>query len=182
MAQLSLSFVMPPHPSDIYAKPFVLLAFLITFFIVASTWYTHHWLFDRLFVPNPATIVCNFATLASIVWLVYQLQLYIHFMPTLDREYATMSYIATFAVAWLLLALLYGMCLRLRWKELAAKDLQSAIFKTGRLATIGLATVATTIVMAAFHQPIESTFWVILVAAVLWRFVARRWVGGFRIA
>jgi len=177
LAQLSLSFVIPRHPADVYASPIVLISFLLTFLIVASTWYSHHWLFDHLFVPNAATIVVNFATLASIVWLVYQLQLYIHFLPTPDRAYATVSYLATYAFAWLMLALLYGMCLRLQWRAISEKERRSALYKTGRLGTIGLATAVSTVAMAAFHQPIETTFWVIFVAALIWRIASRKWLG-----
>lgn len=161
---------------DVYTHTIAPLAFLATFLIVATTWYSHHWLFDHLFVPKTSTIVVNFATLASIIWLAYQFQLYLHFAPTADNRFATISYIVTFGVMWLLLALLYGMCLRLSWTALPAKDREDGIFKTGRLASIGLATIVTTVVMWAFNQPIETTVWIIFIAGVLWRIAGRRWL------
>ena len=168
---------MPVHPADVYLKPYAPLAFLVTFLVVASTWYSHHWLFDHLFVPKPATITINFATLASIVWLVYQLQLYVHFVTSaVDSRFATTAYLVTFAVSWLLLALLYGMCLKLRWSDLPAEDRRFAIFKTGRLAFIGISTLVAVTVMLAFKQPLQNTIWLVLAAGAAWRLWSARWV------
>jgi uncharacterized membrane protein len=178
LAQMSLNLVVPAHAADVYSKPVALFAFFATFLIVASTWYSHHWLFDYLFVPTASTIVVNFATLASLVWLVYQFQLFLHFAPTPDGQLALLSYLTTFAVTWLLLGLLYGLCLRLRWNALADAERKSGLFKTGRITTIGVATVGSTVALWAFHQPVETTFWVILAASILYRAVAR--LGGLR--
>ncbi|HZY99227.1 MAG TPA: TMEM175 family protein [Candidatus Baltobacteraceae bacterium] len=180
LAQMSLSFVMPAHPADVYTHSIAPIAFVATFLIVATTWYSHHWLFDHLFVPTASTIVVNFATLASIIWLTYQFQLYVHFAPTVDHAFATVSYLVTFGTMWILLALLYGISLRVGWNSIPADDREAGAFKTGRLATIGLATILTTLIVWEFHQPIETTFWVIFVAGVLWRIVGRNLAGRFR--
>jgi uncharacterized membrane protein len=177
LAQMSLNFIIPEHAADVYARPIALMAFLVTFTIVAATWYSHHWLFDYLFVPTTTTIMINFATLASLVWLVYQLQVYVHFAMSRESQSAVISYLLTFAVVWLLLAALYGTCLRLRWNALPEKERGSALFKTGRLATIGLAAAISTSVIWALHWSLESVFWIIFAAAVLYRIVARRWIG-----
>lgn len=173
LAQLSLNFVIPAHATDVYGHPVALIAFFATFVIVASTWYSHHWLFDHLFIPNAATIVVNFATLASLVWLVYQLQVFVHFAPTSDAQFAMISYLTTFGVSWLLLAVLYGLCLALRWNELPETDRRAGSFKTGRITTVGIATVVSTTILGALHQPAYTTLWVIIGAAVAYRVVAR---------
>ena len=174
LAQMSLSFIIPAHAVDVYARVAAPLAFLATFTIVASTWYAHHWLFDHLFVPKASTIFVNFAMLASMIWLVYQLQVYVHFAPTNQSQFATMSYLLTLAVTWLLLGLLYGMCLRLRWDDLSGDDRRLAMFKTGRIATIGLTAGVSTLVLWALHQRVETAFFVMLAAGAVWRVAARR--------
>lgn len=173
LAQASVYFVMPSHAVNIYTQPIALFAFLLTFAIVASTWYSHHWLFDYLFVPTNSTIIVNFATLASLVWLVYQLQVFLHFGPTNEGQFAAISYLLTFGVAWLLLGLLYGDCLRLRWKVLPDGERREASFKTGRIALVGLTTLVATLIMWLLHKPVITAFWVILVAAMLYRVAAR---------
>lgn len=173
LAQMSLSFVIPAHAVDIYLHSVAPIAFLITFFIVASTWYSHHWLFERLFVPTPATIVLNFATLASLIWLVYQLQVFVHFAPTNDTQVAAISYLGTFAVTWLLLGSLYGWCLRLRWIALLETDRKTALFKTGRILIVGGASAVGIALMWYLRQPITAAFWVVLAAAILYRAAAR---------
>lgn len=174
LAQMSLSFVIPAHAVDVYAHVAAPLAFLATFTIVASTWYAHHWLFEHLFVPTPATIFVNFAMLASLIWLVYQLQVYVHFAPTNQSQFATMSYLLTLAVTWLLLGVLYAMCLRLRWDALSGDHRRVAVFKTGRIAIIGLTAGASTLVLWALHQRVETAFFVMVAAGAAWRVVARR--------
>lgn len=178
LAQMSLNFVVPPHAADVYARSEAPLAFVITFTIVASTWYSHHWLFDYLFVPTAATIFVNFATLASLIWLVYQFQLYLHFAPTPESQAAMLSYFLTFAVTWLLLGLLYGMCLRLRWDGLPVADRNKGLFKTGRIASFGLATALGSLAMWELHKQIELTVIVMIGVAVLYRLGAR--IAGLR--
>jgi uncharacterized membrane protein len=178
LAQMSLSFVIPAHAADVYLHSVAPIAFAVTFTIVASTWYSHHWLFDRLFVPTPVTIVLNFATLASLIWLVYQLQVFVHFAPTHETQAATVSYLATFAVTWLLLGSVYVSCLWLRWNVLPEADRKSALFKTGRILIIGCASAVGTALMWYLQQPIAIVFWIILGTAILYRVGAR--AGGLR--
>lgn len=176
LAQMSLSFVMPAHAADVYVGN-VPFAFLVTFSLVAGTWYSHHWLFDYLFVPTRATIVLNFATLASVIWLVYQLQLYVHFSPLADHQFAAASYVLTFALAWTLLGALYAACLRLRWTSLSKPDRTSGFLKSGRLLIVGLGTAAATAVVTALHQRVEMAFLCVPILVAAWRIALRLWLG-----
>lgn len=178
LAQMSLNLVVPAHAADVYARSEAPLAFLITFTIVASTWYSHHWLFDRLFVPTPFTIFVNFATLASLIWLVYQFQIYLHFAPTHDSQLAMFAYFLTFAATWLLLGVLYLSCLRLRWNALPDDDRRAGLFKTGRITTFGAATAVGTVVLWGLHKQIEWAVVVMIAVAALYRVGAR--LGGLR--
>ena len=179
LAQMSLSFIIPSHAADVYTHSAAPLGFIVTFMIVAATWYSHHWLFERLFVPTSVTIVVNFATLASLIWLVYQFQVYLHFAPsTHESQVAMLSYFLTFAVTWLLLGILYGTCLWLRWNALPDADRRSGLFKTGRITTFGLATAAGTVAMWTLHKPVELAVVVMIAVAALYRIGAR--VGGLR--
>lgn len=172
LAQMSLSFVMPAHASDIYAGN-VPIAFLVTFVLVAGTWYSHHWVFDYLFVPTRATVVLNFATLASVIWLVYQLQLYVHFSPLPDHQFAATSYVLTFALTWSLLGLLYAACLRLRWNALESPDRTAALMKTGRLLVVGIGTAVCSVVVTRLHYRAELAFLCVPVLVGVWRTIVR---------
>jgi uncharacterized membrane protein len=178
LAQLSLNFAVPAHPADVYRDPRALSAFVVTFTILSATWYAHHWLFDRYFVPRGSTIVVNFATLASIVWLIYQLQLFIHFGSTPNDQFAAISYLVTFAVTWCLLGLLYALSVRLCWPMIPAEDRRTALYKTGRLVIIGVGTLLAIAAAIVLHLRIENVFWIIGVWALLWRLVSRRALRG----
>lgn len=54
--------------------------------MVSILWYSHHRLFEYFFIPRLSTIALNFVTLGSVVWFVFQLQVYARFEPTHDRE------------------------------------------------------------------------------------------------
>lgn len=179
LAQMSLNFIIPAHAAEVYTHSAAPIAFVLTFTIVASTWYSHHWLFERLFVPTPFTLFVNFATLASLIWLVYQFQVYLHFAPsTHESQVAMLSYFLTFAATWLLLGILYGTCLRLRWNALTDADRRPALFKTGRITTFGLATAGGTVAMWTLHKPVELAVVVMIAVAALYRVAAR--AGGLR--
>ncbi|MBV8155071.1 MAG: DUF1211 domain-containing protein [Candidatus Eremiobacteraeota bacterium] len=174
LAQLSLSFVIPAHASEIYTHPTPLLAFMSTFAIVASAWYTHHRLFEYSFVPRPLPMVLNFITLALIVWLVYQLQLFVHFQhEDSDHRFAALSYIITFGVMYVVLGVNWALCLRLSWNRLDAAARSSGVFAAGRLIAVGVGTALAVFVTMAVRIQVEYAFLLIPIAPLLWRLYAR---------
>ena len=174
LAQMSLNFVIPNRAAEVYTNPTQLIAFAFTFLLVSLTWYAHHRLFDYFFVPRADTITLNFVTLALVVWLVYQLQIYARFATTSDHTFAATSYIVTFAIVWTLLAVLYARCARILWPELRLDDRRGAVMSIGRIGCIGAGTLVAVAVLLLLHLPVEISFWLIPVWATLWRLSAPR--------
>ena len=134
---MSLNLALPHHAMNIYTQPFALAAFAFTFLVVSLLWYSHNRLFEYFFVPTPLTIALNFVTLALVVWLVYQLQVYVHFQGTAEETVAAASYIITFSAVWLLLMTLYLICMRIRWSAIGSNERRSGVMSVARLGSIG---------------------------------------------
>ena len=173
LAQTSLNFVIPHRAVQVYSDPTALIAFAFTFFVVSTTWYAHHRLFDYFFVPRVPTITLNFTMLGSVAWLVYQLQVYARFARTPDHRFAATSYIATFALAWMLLALLYVLCVRIRWSDLDVQERREGILQIGRIGSIGAGTAVTITLLTVLRLPAEIAFWLIPAWGAAWRAVSR---------
>jgi uncharacterized membrane protein len=145
LAQLALTLG-PVHPGDLFGRDHgtPLIAFVITFAIVCGMWWSHHQLFTHFFVPKPATIVLNFATLGSLLFAIYSVQLLI---PNLEDRTAFAMYTGSFGLVALLLAaqFLYGWNVR---KGSLPVDVALRGFGRGvGLLGVGLLFVATAIVV-----------------------------------
>jgi uncharacterized membrane protein len=114
LAQLALTLG-PVRPSDLFGRlhGLPLVAFVLTFVIVCGMWWSHHQLFTHFFVPKPAIIVLNFATLGSLLFAIYSVQVLI--LNFGDRT-AFAMYTGSFGTVALLLAgqFLYGWNVRKR--------------------------------------------------------------------
>jgi uncharacterized membrane protein len=120
LAEMSVNLAVPKHAGDIYTHTLALVAFAWTFFVIAAFWWSHHRLFDGYFVPTRATVTLNFVALAVLVWLVYELQVFVHFADTPEQASAAVPYVLTYSVMYLLLGLLFVLCVRMRWEDLDA--------------------------------------------------------------
>jgi uncharacterized membrane protein len=109
LAQLALTLGRPDHAVDLFLKHHgaTVIAFVITFAIVCSMWWSHHLLFTHFFVPRSATIVMNFATLGALLFAIYSVQL---FIADLGDSTAFAMYATSFGTVALLLGVqfLYG--------------------------------------------------------------------------
>jgi hypothetical protein len=116
------------------------LAQLSLNFVIAVFWWALHRLFDEVFVPTRLTVVLNFINLGLLIWLIYELQLWVRFEGTADHVRATVSYVVTYAVVYGLLGILFAICARLRWEDLDAEQRARAVGSIGRIAGVNLGT------------------------------------------
>ena len=71
LAQLGAQLVVTGHPGSLLTDPGWFFNFLWTFAVVCGMWWLHNRLFRTIFAPTAASVMANFALLASIVILVY---------------------------------------------------------------------------------------------------------------
>jgi small-conductance mechanosensitive channel len=119
LAQLGLSLVLPQHAIDFVQRPLGLIAFIVTFIVVARFWWTHFRLFRAFFEPNRVMIVCNFVALAALIVQVFTLQLYLYFVPKNEGLVAARIYFAYFALAYGALGCMFALGLWYRRSRLA---------------------------------------------------------------
>jgi uncharacterized membrane protein len=169
LGMMSLNLALPHHAINVYTQPFALAAFAFTFLVVSLVWYSHNRLFEYFFVPTPSTVTLNFVTLALVVWLVYQLQVYVHFQDTNEGVVAAISYVVTFSVVWLLLMTLFVITMRMRWSALIAQERRIGILSVSRLGSIGLGSLATLALALLFKWTPEIVF----VSIFLWAALGR---------
>jgi uncharacterized membrane protein len=172
LGMMSLNLALPRHAMDVYTQPFALAAFAFTFLVVALVWYSHNRLFEYFFVPTPSTVTLNFLTLALVVWLVYQLQVFVHFQATSESDAAAVSYIVTFSAVWLLLAALFAISMRVRWGAIPVEERRIGIVSIVRLASIGFGSLATLALTLLLGWTPIIVFAAIFVWAVLGRVIA----------
>lgn len=174
LAQMSLNLAIPRHARDIYTHTVALAAFAWTFFVIAAFWWSHHRLFDLYFVPRRATVILNFLALATLVWLVYQLQVYVHFAGTTERATAAAAYVLTYSLMYLLLAVLFVLCIRIRWVELDDAQRRQGVASIGRVLSVGVGPLAGLGVCGLLGLYLEYSFLGIFVAQTVWRVIFRR--------
>ncbi|MGB8519948.1 MAG: TMEM175 family protein [Candidatus Tumulicola sp.] len=171
LGMMSLNLALPHHAINVYTQPFALAAFAFTFLVVSILWYSHNRLFEYFFVPTPLTIALNFVTLALVVWLVYQLQVFVHFQGTVEETVAAASYIVTFSAVWLLLMALYLICMRIRWNEIGTDEQRIGVMSVARLGSIGFGSLVTLGLADRLGWPSVVVFASIFVWAALGRII-----------
>jgi uncharacterized membrane protein len=171
LGMMSLNLALPHHALNIYTQPFALAAFAFTFLVVSIFWYSHNRLFEYFFVPTSLTVALNFVTLALVVWLVYQLQVFVHFQGTIEETIAAASYIITFSAVWLLLMTLYLICMRIRWNAIGTDERHIGIMSVARLGSIGFGSLLTLGVTELLGWPSVVVFASIFVWAILGRVI-----------
>jgi uncharacterized membrane protein len=170
LAQMSMNFLIPKRAIDVYTHPVALSAFVWTFAWIVLLWWSRHRLFEDFFVPRASTVVLNFVTLALVIWLICQLQLYVRFVGTPSRVDAAVSYVVTYALIYALNAVTMLLCVRIRWPDLDAETRRQGVNVIGRL--VGL--VSGTLVGLAVSWPLGFLEWSLLgifLGTTRWRLV-----------
>lgn len=170
LAEMTINFAIPRHAIEVYDST-AIYAFAFTFLVVSMAWFTHRRLFEYYFVPRTPTIVLNFVLLGLIVWLVYQLQLYVHFAESADHGVAAYGYGVTFSIVWMLYAVLFTVCTRMRWTKLDAEMRRSGALAVARTGLLGAGMMLTLLVLWALKLQPEISFYMIFFWAFSTRFV-----------
>jgi uncharacterized membrane protein len=152
LAEMTLNLALPTNVLDLFTKHSIsLLAFILTFCIVAAMWWSHHRLFTHYFVPRTPDIMMNFLSLGGVMFLVYALQVWIH-----AHEHKQIAYaMYTGSIAWVLLNIAI---MTYRGVTLRGHRMNPELIKRGRIhsfrsALIGLAFAA----IAALELFLPST-------------------------
>jgi len=174
LAEMSVNLAIPRHASEVYTHTVALVAFAWTFGVIAAFWWSHHRLFEGYFVPTRATVALNFVALAVLVWLVYELQVFVRFADTTEHAAAAIPYVLTYSVMYLLLGALFVLCVRMRWPELDVAERRQGLNATGRVLAVGVGPLAGLAVCQAFGIYPEWSLFGIFVTQAIWRLAFRR--------
>lgn len=145
LAQAAYNLVIPPHPLVIFTQPVGLVAFVFTFAVVASIWWSHSLLFQHFFVPVRPTYALCFIALALTVLVVFTLQVWLHFVGSPDSLDAARVYFGTIALTYCVMGALFIIGI-VRYRAILAPDvlLRGSVRCFGLMAaflgtTVGLA-------------------------------------------
>lgn len=147
LAQSALSLSVPGDLAQfqkMLEHPWGFIAYVLTFFLVSSVWWSHNRLFARYFVPNMLSIVLNFALLGFLVLFVFSIQILLR-LKFAGGPYE--FYVLMFAAVYLLLATLYFIGLRERRAYLTRDEIRNGLRKAIRMGAIALAIFAGTVVL-----------------------------------
>lgn len=174
LAQLGASLAIPAHPSDLFAHPMWLIAFLWAFAVICTMWWFHHRFFALLFRPRAAPILLNFLWLAVVVLCVYTAQISSRYLADVV---VWRMYFVLFALAYGLLAMQYRIGIRLRGPDLTPDQLNSA-YRQGAfmlLWTIPFTICALTVIVLPWGAASGLIIWATFIAAmVASRMLAKR--------
>ena len=147
LAQSALSLSVPDdvaHFQRMLEHPWGFIAYVLTFCLVASIWWSHNRLFARYFVPNMLSIVLNFALLGFLVLFVFSIQILIKLkMAGGPYEF----YVLMFAAVYMLLAALYFIGVRGRRAYLTEAEVRNGLRKAVRTGGIALGIFAGTVAL-----------------------------------
>ncbi len=166
LAQLTLNLVFPADVLDLFGKDSItLIAFVMTFGVVASMWWTHHRMFTHFFVPTALNIVLNFCSLGAVMFLVYTLQVWLH--ATKHHYVAYVMYAGSIAAIMLINSFLTFRGVKLRGDRMPREIADRGRRRSRRLMVIGLAFAALAASTAIVRNNNELGNIILVVTAVL---------------
>ncbi|HTV92343.1 MAG TPA: TMEM175 family protein [Verrucomicrobiae bacterium] len=151
LALLGLTLAIPNHFIDLVTNPLWLMAYIWTFGVIASIWYTHQRLFSYYFAVRPYTIFLNFVLLASLGLIVYFVQVFVHLQGEPDKVWAFLVYFFMQSIAFIVMGALYGHGVRSRWYDLDSELRYQGVRYAVRMLVTGSAVLAGVIVTALRH-------------------------------
>jgi uncharacterized membrane protein len=139
LAETAANLIIPDHAVDFVSHPVGIVAFIITFWVVASFWTTHNAIFRNFFAPNKVMIFLNFVALAGVVLLVFSLQLWLHFrnQPN-DTIEAARIYFGIYSGTFGTIALLSATGTFYRWAELTPELRRAGVARSIRIGCMAL--------------------------------------------
>lgn len=176
LSQLAFTLQIPATSHALAAHPaHLILGFLTSFAFVCSLWWLHHQLFARYFYPDTASIILNFAFLASTVMVVYSMLLTNKF----DDTFVLGIYVFCLACAYTLLAIMLAKGLRDQRIVLDDEERKNGQQRALRLGLAGGGLLVATL-LAAFGRSVNEivavfvAVFVIIIALGIRERIARR--------
>ena len=167
LALLSLSLALPVHIAQLWQNPLWLFAYIWTFAVIASIWYTHQRLFSYYFTVRPYTVFLNFALLFLIGLMVYFVQVFVHVAGEPDRLWAFLIYFCVQGLSFLVMGTLYAQGVRARWQHLDADLRYTGVRNAARTLTAGAAILTGVLVVVLRHpQKLDDAAMVGYIAVV----------------
>lgn len=170
LAQLTLNLAFPNDALVLFTNPRALVAFALTFTIVAGMWWSHHRLFTHYFVPRPAYIVLNFCGLAALLLMVYSLQVWLH--AKINQYAAYAMYTAAVAVVILINAFLTNRGVAIRGDRMGEELARRGLIRSRGMAILGVVFGIIAISAAETHS--MNGFGNLVLVAVLFVFIVLR--------
>ncbi len=160
LALLSLTLAVPNHVVDLVRNPWWLIAYIWTFLVIASIWYTHQRLFSYYFTVRPYTIFLNFLLLASLGLIVYFVQVFVHVQGEPDKVWAFLAYFFMQSISFIVMGALYAHGVRARWAELDGQLRYQGVRHAVRNLTTGVAVLLGVTITALRHpQSMDDATW-----------------------
>lgn len=155
LAELTVSLSIPAHFSELLTNGTWIVAYLWTFSLVCYAWFEHHRLFASVFIPRAASMLLNFAWLASIGLIVYVVQLLIHFeSDVLAARLIFEWYFGLYAANLFILSALYLLGLRGH-----SHDIPSERLIRFREAVTRFAIAGTVVLLVVIIGPLMNVNW-----------------------
>lgn len=165
LAMLTLNLKLPARASDLFAKDSVtIVAFVLTFTLVASVWWLHHKLFTYYFVPTALNVMLNFAALGGTLFLVYSEQIYLHGNGNDPVAYAL--FCGAYSFVLVIVAVMMALGIRLRSHRMAPYRARRGTIDAIRIALMAFAMGSVTLLFA-LSRAADARWIVPAVACVL---------------
>jgi len=128
LAQTTINLVVTTSVEYFFAHPIGILAYLITFFFVARTWWMHSDVMRHYFEPNRLMIVMNFVALAALGLMVFSMQLWMHRSgDEAGQLLAVKFWFICFAMTFGVVAVMRALGVHYRWSHLSPVQRRSAM-------------------------------------------------------
>ena len=150
LALLSLTLAVPQHLTELVKNPWWLLAYVWTYFVIASIWYTHQRLFSYYFTVRTYTVVLNFVLLGLVGLIVYFVQVFVHVQGP-DKIWAFLAYFFVQSISFIVMGVLYLHGVHARWPLLDGELRYDGVRQVARTLVAGCAILGGVIVAALRH-------------------------------
>jgi len=160
-----------------------LYPFVLGFFTIAIMWWFHNRLFAKFFIINTVMIVANFATLGSLMLMIYFIQAFSIVVtlpnPTDSQIFsAARLYFATGSLVYGLLGLMFALGIVSRWSQLDLADRRFGVRRAfaSFMATAVFVTLSVMFNSHAHIKPILVAVAILAVAVAISRRIVTRLV------
>jgi uncharacterized membrane protein len=131
LAQASINLVAVSDIAAFFRHPIAILAYLVTFSIVARIWWQHSRIMHGYFVLNRVMITLNFVVLAAVGLTIFALQLWMrNGMDESSVSVALDFYMICFAVLISAIGAMRAAGVRYRWEHLSPDERRAAVSRS----------------------------------------------------